>query len=450
MRRTATAALAAGALLAPAAPPAGAVPSNNIGVDTTIVSRSLSGGLPNGPSSHPVISLDARFATLLAFQSTATDLVARPTGGGSNVFFVQRAQPFDDTGSPWSAGPIQLASRGRHGKPANGPSTLPAVGGDNKHAPACVAFISAASNLVAGDTNKKPDAFAFFPSTGRTIRVSVSTTGKQANGAASEVVVNGTCTRFAFTDTATNLTAGTTRHRKEVYLRDLTARRTTLISARKGHPANAPASEPAIATFTGDVAFASKATNLGVNPGGFSQVYGAGPKLGALHILSGTPGNGDSDQPALSQSAKGFAFRTRAPNLGSPGPAQVVYSRVGVPLRPAGPAATRDQGNPTLGNQGHYVVFQDGPQVDLWTDVASQMVLLSRDSRQQPLTLPANDPVTSEATNYAAFATSDPFADRDFAAAQPGWNDDPQGTLQRAQTDPRFHQVYLRYFGGSG
>ena len=94
-------------------------------------------------------------------------------------------------------------------------------------------------------------------------------------------------------------------------------------------------------------------------------------------------------------------------------------------------------------------MFQNGPEIDLWTDVGRQMVLLSRDSQQQPLTLPAGDPVTSEATNYAAFVTSDPFADRDFASMQPGWNDDPQGTRQRAQNDPTFHQVYLRYFGGA-
>jgi hypothetical protein len=437
------------AVLLTAAAPAGAVPSNNIGVDTTLISRSLTGGLPNGPSSRPAISLDGRFATLLAFQSSATDLVPRSTGGGSNVFFVQRAQPFDDTGSPWAGGAIQLASRGRRGKPANGPSTLPAVGGDNKHGPACIAFISAASNLVPGDTNRKPDAFAFFPASQKTVRVSVNAKSKQANGAATEVVVNGACTKFAFTDTATNLAAGTTRHLKQIFLRDLDKKRTTLISARKGHAGNAASSEPAIAMFTGDIAFASKATNLGAQSGGFSQVYGVGPRLGALHLLSGIPGNGDSDQPALSQSAKGYAFRTRAPDLGSPGPTQVVYARAGVPLTTAGPPATRDEDEPTVGNQGHYVVFRDGPQVDLWTDVANSLVLLSRDSQQNPLTLPAVDPVTSEATNYAAFATSDPFADRDFAAAQPGWNDDPQGTYQRAQVDPTFHQIYLRYFGGA-
>jgi hypothetical protein len=437
------------AVLLAAATPAAAVPSNGVGVDTTIISKSLAGGLPNGPSSHPAISLDGRFATLLAFQSSATDLLQRPTGGGSDVFFVQRAQPFDDTGSPWAGGAIQLASRGRKDKPANGPSTLPTVGGDNKHAPACIAFISKASNLVKGDRNHKADAFAYFPDSHRTIRVSVGGKSKEANGAASEVVVNGRCTKFAFTDTATNLATGTTRHMKQVFLRDLQTSRTALISAHKGHAGNADSSEPAIAAFSDDIAFASRATNLGAGSGGFSQVYGVGLRLGALHLLSGIPGDGDSDQPALSQSAKGYAFRTRAPNLGSPGPAQVVYARAGVPLSPAGPPASSDEGDPTVANQGHYVVFQDGPEVDLWTDVSQEVVLLSRDSQQRPLTLPATDPVTSEVTNYAAFATSDPFADRDFAAAQPGWNDDPQGTTQRAQTDPAFHQVYLRYFGGA-
>jgi hypothetical protein len=164
---------------------------------------------------------------------------------------------------------------------------------------------------------------------------------------------------------------------------------------------------------------------------------------------AGAAGHGDSDQPALTQSAKGFAFRTRAPNLGSPGPAQIVYSRIGVPLTTAGPAATGDQATPTIANQGHYVVFQSGAEADLWTDVSNQIVLLSRNSQQKPLTFPAFDPVTSEATNYVTFSTRDPFADGDFAAAQPGWNDDPAATQQRARDDPSFQQVYLRYFGGA-
>lgn len=458
-----------------AAQPATATPSNEIGVDTTIISRSVDGGLPNGPSGHASMSLDGRFATMLAFDSTATDLVNAPTGGGSNVYFMTRAMPFDNTGSPWVPGPIQLASRGLGGRPADGPSTLPAVGGDNLHAPACIAFVSAARNLVKGDTNGKPDAFAFFPASGKTIRVSVGNRSKQADGAATSVAVNGRCTKFAFADDATDLAGHPPPGVQQIYQRDLQAKRTvtvtvmrhghkvhrrktvvgpltTLVSARAGHAGNADSSSPVFAVATDDIAFASRATNLAAGTGGSSQVYGVGRKLGGLRLLSvtpgGAPGNGDSDQPALSQSAKGYAFRTRAPNLGSPGPEQVVYSRIGVPLTTAGPAATADEATPTIANQGHYVVFQGGDQADLWTDVTSQIVLLSRDSQQKPLTFPAFDPVTSEVTNYAAFTTRDPFADRDFAAAQPGWNDDPAATQQRARDDPSFQQVYLRYFGG--
>jgi hypothetical protein len=65
------------------------------------------------------------------------------------------------------------------------------------------------------------------------------------------------------------------------------------------------------------------------------------------------------------------------------------------------------------------------------------------------LTFPAFDPVTSEATNYVALTTRDPFADGDFAAVQTGWNDDAAATQQRARDDPSFRQVYLRYFGGA-
>src|SRR4051794_19083511 len=464
------------ALALVAAPTAAATPSNGIGVDTTIVSRSFSGGLPNGPSGHPSLSLDARFATLLAFDSSATDLVQDPTGGGSNVYFTLREPPFDDSGPAWIPGPVRLASRGLGGRPANGPSTLPAVGGDNKHPPSCIAFISAASNLVKHDTNGKPDAFAFFPASGKMLRVSVGKRAKQANGAATDVAVNGRCTKFVFADDATDLAGHPPAGVSQIYMRDLQAKRkvtvtvrrhghrvrrrrtvvgplTSLVSARAGHAANADASSPVFAVYTDDVAFASRATNLAEGTGGFSQVYAVGRKLGPLHVLSatptGAPGDGDSDQPALSQSAKGYAFRTRAANLGSPGPAQVVYSRPDVPLRAAGPAATVDQASPTVANQGHYVVFQNGEETALWTDVTSQIVLLSRNSQQKPLSFPTSDPVSSEVTNYAAFATRDPFADGAFAAAQRGGNDDPAGTQRRAREDPSFQQVYLRYFGGA-
>jgi len=72
---------------------------------------------------------------------------------------VRRAEPYGDNGTPWQAGATVVASRGLGGQPANGPSTRPSLDGTSRVAPHCVAFVSAASNLVRGDTNGKPDAF---------------------------------------------------------------------------------------------------------------------------------------------------------------------------------------------------------------------------------------------------------------------------------------------------
>jgi hypothetical protein len=70
-----------------------------------------------------------------------------------NVFAVRRAEPYGENGTPWRAGDRVLVSSGLGGAPANGPSGLPAVDGTSRVAPHCVAFVSAASNLVRGDTN---------------------------------------------------------------------------------------------------------------------------------------------------------------------------------------------------------------------------------------------------------------------------------------------------------
>ena len=106
-----------------------------------------------------------------------------------------------------------LASRGLGGQPANGPSTLPSLDGTSRVAPHCVAFVSAASNLVRGDTNGKPDAFLYDLRTGSLRRVSVNSRGRQSSGTVSEVAVNGLCTRVAFVSDAADLALRRTKNR---------------------------------------------------------------------------------------------------------------------------------------------------------------------------------------------------------------------------------------------
>src|SRR5439155_23449678 len=67
------------------------------------------------------------------------------------------------------------------------------------------AFVSNASNLVAGDTNGKPDGFVYDTSSHRLTRVTVNSGGGQANGSTYDISIDGACERVAFTSDATNL-----------------------------------------------------------------------------------------------------------------------------------------------------------------------------------------------------------------------------------------------------
>src|SRR5919201_3554326 len=120
---------------------------------TTLLSRSMDGGVPNGPSRNAAVSRDDRYARMIAFESDASNITPGDTNGVTDVFAVLRAGSYSDQGTPWQIGRTVLVSHGIGGQPANGRSYGPAVSGDSRHAPLCVAFVSDASNLVPGDTN---------------------------------------------------------------------------------------------------------------------------------------------------------------------------------------------------------------------------------------------------------------------------------------------------------
>src|SRR4051794_37865602 len=163
---------------------------------TFLLARSYDGHFPNAPSRNGAISHDQRIARYMAFESDASDLVERDTNGFTDVFLVRRKPPWGANGTPWVPGTTEIVSIGAGGEPANGRSYRPAVDGDAHHKPHCVAFISEASNLVAGDANGKPDAFVRDMRTGHTTLVSL------AGGATSEVAIDGRCERVAYVSDA--------------------------------------------------------------------------------------------------------------------------------------------------------------------------------------------------------------------------------------------------------
>jgi Tol biopolymer transport system component len=101
------------------------------------------GGQSNGTSRLPVISADGR---LVAFQSSATNLVPPDDNGASDIFL------YDLDG-----GEMRRLSLAGGGSDAAGASSFATI---SEHG-AVVAFQSDATNLVAGDTNGSTDVFAW-------------------------------------------------------------------------------------------------------------------------------------------------------------------------------------------------------------------------------------------------------------------------------------------------
>src|SRR5439155_23962025 len=86
-----------------------------------------------------------------------------------------------------------------------------------------VAFESFASNLVRGDTNgtvATTDAFVRDLMAHHTYRVSVSTRGRQGNGFSSDPVISANGRYVAFESAASNLVRGDTNAHVDVFLRD--------------------------------------------------------------------------------------------------------------------------------------------------------------------------------------------------------------------------------------
>jgi len=204
-------------------------------------------------STEPVLSAHGRY---VAFQSSATNLVPHDTNRLGDVFVRDRR-----TGKTTR---VSVDSRGRQGggDRTNNGSNAPAISLNGRY----VVFHSADSNLVRGDTNRVFDIFVHDRRTHRTMRVSISTAGAQANaeslGAAS---ISSDGRYVAFTSLASNLVASDVNEITDVFIRDLVTGTTTLASlGQQGNQGDDASSATGVAFSANDryLAFSSWAANL--------------------------------------------------------------------------------------------------------------------------------------------------------------------------------------------
>lgn len=284
---------------------------------TDRVSVSSGGTQGDALSARPRASTTGQF---VVFQSNATNLVAGDTNAATDVFVRDR-----------TAGTTTRVSVITGGGQANGASTEPSISADGRY----VTFTSAATNLVAGDTNLVNDVFLHDRTTGVTTRISVDAVGAQANGASGESFITADATQVAFTSAASNLVAGDANGVADIFLKTLATGaivRASVSSA--GVEANAASRNPTTTSSGLFVVFTSDATNLVAGDGNAAaDVFMRSIVGSATARVSVDAGGADSDGPSenawVSSDGTVIAFESDATDLvaGDANAARDVFAR---------------------------------------------------------------------------------------------------------------------------
>lgn len=265
------------------------------------VSVSGSGVQGNGHSALARLSADGR---RVVYTSAADNLVAGD-GNQCNDVFVHAL----DSGS------TLLASRAADGGSGNGRSEEAALSGDGR----LVVFSTLASNLAPGDGNGSGDVYLRDLQEGLLELVSVSADGVRPGNRESRQPVLSDDGRFvAFTSAASDLVLGDSNGCEDVFVRDRWLARTLRVStARDGLQAQAGSSQPALSSNGMVVSFVSGAAIAGDGAAGdVVQVWRHMLKSGQTTLASadrlGTPGEAHSLAPAVSGDGRWLSFHSRS------------------------------------------------------------------------------------------------------------------------------------------
>ena len=248
----------------------------------------------------PAISGDGRF---VAFQCGDTTLVPGDSNYQNDVFLRDR-----------QAGTTVRVTLGMQGTEPDADCDSPAISSDGRF----VAFRSDASNLVTGDTNGASDVFVFDRTTGAIERVSVSSSGTEADAGSGWPTISGDGRFVCFEGGATNLVPGDTNGVSDIFVHDRLLHLTERVS-RTAAALQADA-DCYTAAISGDgrcVSFQSGATNL--VPGdtnGLSDVFVKDRQTGALERVSVDSSGNESlvDSYSWSISADGRYVAFHAPD----------------------------------------------------------------------------------------------------------------------------------------
>jgi len=270
---------------------------------TTRVSTATGGAQATGDSSSPAISADGRYIT---YYSNAADLVAGDTNGNPDIFRTDA-----------TTGTTIRVSTATGGVEANADSYTPDISADGRY----IVYQSNATNLVGGDTNGASDIFLTDTTTGFTARISTATGGAEADDDSYDASISADGRYVTYDSAATDLVAGDTNGASDIFFTDTTTGTTTRIStATGGVQGDDYSSYPAITSNGRYVTYYSEATNLvASDTNGAGDVFLADTTTGTTTRVSTAPGgvqaNGLSYNPAISGDGRYVVFYSAATNL---------------------------------------------------------------------------------------------------------------------------------------
>ena len=254
-------------------------------------------------NARPALSGDG---SVVVFQSTSQNIVPGDATGTRHIYAFERETK-----------KITRVSVDDSGKPGNKQSFGASISADGRF----VVFTSDANNLVPGDTAGNQDVFLRDREAGTVIRISVSSTGEQANRDCRDAVISANGRIIAFTSSASNLDENNMNNSADIFVYDRVSkfmRRITMTP--DGFEADHGSGEPSISSDGRYVAFYSHATNLlPIDTNRSPDIYVFDLFTGTTELVSVASnrmiGNRDSRRPSISGDGMVVVFESWASNL---------------------------------------------------------------------------------------------------------------------------------------
>ncbi len=249
--------------------------------------------------------------TLIAMTSAATNFVTGDTNNAADIYVFDRG-----------VGAMARVSLSYTGAQANGASSNPVISQDGRF----VLFRSAATNLIANDTNAQPDLYLYdrvVNPVSQIARVNVASDDAQSNqeDPNSQYDMNGDGTVIVFDSIGSTLVPNDTNNTYDIFLRDRLSDVTSRISVgANAVQGNGASTSPVISADGRYVAYSSAAANLVTgDTNGVTDIFLYDRITSTTTRVSitteGTQANGKSSQPEISGNGRYVSFASDATNL---------------------------------------------------------------------------------------------------------------------------------------